>query len=72
MTWLLTLAGLPRAVALSKPHHCKQKVQKTKVIIKSWFLTENSLKTSDKKRTKKNSRPFKEAPVERPDPEAIN
>ena len=30
MTWSLTLAGLPRAGANSKPHHYKQKVQKMK------------------------------------------
>ena len=39
MTWSLTLTGLPRAGANSKPHHYKQKVQKMKDIPKTWVLT---------------------------------
>ena len=39
MTWSLTLAGLPRAGANSKPHDFKQKVQKTKGFPKTWVLT---------------------------------
>ena len=35
----LTLAGLPRAGANSKPHHYEQKVQKMKDIPKTWVLT---------------------------------
>ena len=34
----MTLAGLPRAGKNSKPHHYKQKVQKMKVLPKTWVL----------------------------------
>ena len=30
------VAGLPRAGANSKPHHCKQKVQKMRDLAKKW------------------------------------
>ena len=49
MTWLLTLAELPRAGTNSKPHHYKQKLQKTKTLLKHGFQRENNLKISDKK-----------------------
>ena len=35
MTWLLTLAGLPRAGATSKPHRYKQIVQEMKDLPKT-------------------------------------
>ena len=35
MTWSLTLAGLPRAGANSKPHDYNQKVQKMKGLPKT-------------------------------------
>ena len=38
MTWSRTLAEIPRAGANSKPHHHKQKVQKTKDIPKTCVL----------------------------------
>ena len=38
-TWSLTLAGLARAGAISKPHHYKQKVQKMKDLTETWVLT---------------------------------
>ena len=47
MTWPMTLAGLPRAVANSKPHDYKQNVQKMKCPLKKWALTGNSLKFSN-------------------------
>ena len=37
MTRSLTLAGLPRADANSKPHHCKQNVQKMEGFPKMTF-----------------------------------
>ena len=39
MTWQMTLAGLPRAGAISKPHDYKQNVQKLKSLLKKWVLT---------------------------------
>ena len=41
MTWPLTLAGLPRAGAISKPHDYKQNVQKKKGLLKKLVSTEN-------------------------------
>ena len=40
----MTLAGLPSAGAISKPHDYKQNVQKMKNLLKKWVLTVNSLK----------------------------
>ena len=34
----MTLAGLPRAGAVSKPHDYKQNVQKMKGLLKKWVL----------------------------------
>ena len=39
MTWPMTLAGLRRAGAFSKPHDYKQNVQKKKGFLKKWVLT---------------------------------
>ena len=39
MTWPKTLAGLPRAGAISKPHDYKQNLQKMKDLLKKWVLT---------------------------------
>ena len=47
MAWPKTLAGLPRASAISKPHDYKQNVQKRKGLLKKWALTGNSLKFSN-------------------------
>ena len=44
----MTLAGLPRAGAISKPLDYKQNVQKMKGLLKKWVLTGNSLKVSKK------------------------
>ena len=52
MTWSMTLAEPPRAGADSKPHHCKQKVHKTKDIRKTWVLKGKQFEDS---RRKKNS-----------------
>ena len=43
----MTLEGLARAGATSKPHDYKQNVQKMKSILKNWALTGNSLKNSN-------------------------
>ena len=48
----MTLAGLPRAGAISKPHDYKQNVQKTRGLLKNWVLTGNSLKISNQKNQK--------------------
>ena len=47
MTWSLTLAGLPRVGAKSKPHDYKQKIQKMKDLPKTWVSSKNRLKISD-------------------------
>ena len=49
MTWPMTLAGLPRAGAISKPQDYKQNVQKMKGLLRKWALTGNSLKISNRK-----------------------
>ena len=51
MTWRLTLAGLPRAGANSKPYDYKQKVQETKERQKMNF-TENLSRDFRPKETK--------------------
>ena len=48
----MTLAWLPRAGAISKPHDYKQNVQKKKNLLKQWVLTGNSLKPSNQKNQK--------------------
>ena len=50
----MTLARLPRAGAISKPHDYKQKVQKWRVFWKNEIQRGNSLKISNEKKTKKN------------------
>ena len=65
MTWSLTLAGLPRAGAHSKPHDYKQKYKKWSTFRK-WVSRKNSLKISDEKKyissldqtTPRNTRPI--------------
>ena len=52
MTWSLTLSGLPRAGANSKPHDFKQKVQKTKGFPKTWVLTGKQFKDFRRKKNK--------------------
>ena len=59
MTWPMTLAGLPRAGGISKPHDYKQNVQKMKNLLKKWASTRNSLKFSNPK-TRKNHSSFGE------------
>ena len=48
----MTLVGLPRAGAISKPHDYKRKVQKMKGLLKKWVSSGNSLKISNKKSPK--------------------
>ena len=48
----VTLAGLPRAGAISKPHDYKQNVQKIKKASEKMSLTGNSLKISNQKKPK--------------------
>ena len=71
MTWPMTLAGLPRAGAISKPHDYKQNVQKTRGLLKNWVLTGNSLKISNQKNQKKQSS-YGEQKKEPEDPESKN
>ena len=49
MTWSLTLAGLPRVGAKSKPHDYKQKIQKMKDLPKTWVSSKNRLRISAQK-----------------------
>ena len=50
--WPMTMTGLPRAGASSKPHDYKQNVHGMKGLLKKWALTGNNLKFSNQK-TKK-------------------
>ena len=60
MTRSLTLAELRRADEISKPHHYKQKVQKTKDILKTWVLTGKQFEDFRQKNEQKHhSQPFK-------------
>ena len=69
MAWPKTLAGLPRASAISKPHDYKQNVPKMKGLVKNelwrgtvWnFQTKQSKTTVIVRRTKeKNHRPWRQ------------
>ena len=70
MTWPMTLAGLPRAGAISKPLDYKQNAQKVKSLLKKWASTGNSLKISNQKnqriqpsygeQNKKTTRPWRQ------------
>ena len=67
----MTLAGLPRAGANSKPHHYKQNVQKMKDLPKTWVLTGKQFEDFRRKNEQKHySRPSKK-PVE-PTPPKCN
>ena len=52
MTWPRTLAGLPRAGTISKPHDYKQKVQKIKGFPKTWVLTAKQFENIKPKKSK--------------------
>ena len=56
MTWPMTLAGRPRAGAVSKPHDYKQNVQKMKNLLEKWASTGNCLKFSNQKTRKSSHR----------------
>ena len=73
MTRSMTLAGLPRAGANSKPHRYKQNVQKMKDLPKHGFQMENSVKISDeKKRTETLFSTFQKNPMEHKDSERVS
>ena len=55
MTSPRTLARLPRAGAISKPHDYKQNLQKIRGLLKKWGLTGNSLKISNQENQKNQS-----------------
>ena len=60
MTWSLTLAGLLRAGAKSKPHHYKQKVEKMKDTPKTWVLRRKQIEEFRQKKEQEHySRLFK-------------
>ena len=71
MTWSLKLAGLPRAGANSKPHDCKEKVQKVKDLPKTWVSSKNRLQISDQK-IKKSSHGIENRTKEPQDPKGKN
>ena len=52
MTWPMTLAGLPRAGAVSKPHGYKQNVQIMKGLLKKLVLTRKQFENFRKKKSK--------------------
>ena len=68
----MTLAGVPPAGAISKPHDCKQNVQKMKNLLKKWDLTGKSLKISNQKKPKKSSLRMENKTKEPQDPESKN
>ena len=53
----MTLAGLPRAGANSKPHHYEQKVQKQKDPPKTWVLTGKQFEDFRQKKEQKHYSP---------------
>ena len=60
MTRSVTLAGLPRAGANSKPHRYKQKVKKFKDLPKTWVLSRKQFEDFRRKQEQKqNFRPLK-------------
>ena len=65
-----TLAGLPRAGAISKSHDYKQNVQKMN-LLKKWASTGNNLKFSNQK-TKKSSHRMENKTKEPQEPEGKN
>ena len=67
----MTLAGLPRAGAISKPRDYKQNVQKMKGILKKRYVTGNSLKFSNQK-TKKSSHGMENKTKEPKEPKGKN
>ena len=52
MTWPMTLAGLPRAGAISKPHDYKENVQKMKDLLKKWVSTRKQFENFKPKKQK--------------------
>ena len=73
MTKSVTLAGLPRAGANSKPHRYKQKVQKMKGLPKTWVLRGKQFEDfRRKKRTETLFSTFQKNPVGHQDPKAVN
>ena len=54
MLWPMTMTGLPRAGAVSKPRDYKQNVQRMKGLLKKRALTGNSFKVSNQKTKKSN------------------
>ena len=68
MTWSLALAELPRAGANSKPHHYKQKVQKTKDIPKTWVLMAKQFEDFRQKKNKNNILDLSKNPCGTPGP----
>ena len=73
MTKSVTLAGLPRAGANSKPHRYKQKVKKMKGLPKTWVLRGKQFEDfRRKKRTETLFSTFQKNPVGHQDPKAVN
>ena len=73
MTRSVTLAGLPRARANSKPHHYKQKLQKMKDLPITWVSTWKQFEDFRlKKRTETLFSTFQKKSVEHKDPKSIN
>ena len=71
MTWPMTLAGLPRAGAISKPHDYKQNVQKWRVSEKMSLTGETVWRFTTKK-FKDSTPPMENKAKEPQDPKAEN
>ena len=68
----MTLAGLPHAGAISKPHDYKQNVQKMKGLLKKWYSTRKQFEKFKPKKTKKSSHRMANKTKEPRDPEGKN
>ena len=64
MTWSLTLAGLSRARANSKPHDNKQKYKKSRTIRKQVLTGKYFEHLGQKNEQKHYSRPFKKTQLD--------
>ena len=72
MIWPMTLAGLPRAGAISKPHDYKQNVQKMNGLQKKWVLTGKQFEDFRQKKIKNSTPPMEKKTKKQQDPQGKN
>ena len=68
----MTVAGLPRAGSISKPHDYKQNVQKVEGLLKKWVSTRKQFEIFKPKKTKKSSHRIENKTKEPRDPKGKN